>query len=411
MLWRITSSFVKVRTCACSQACNIQLQQQQQQQRCRKNQLAPIHVTAASTQHARSFSSKSFQTSNSNYLNVLHSSSIPVSQGMLKTAERLSCLQLRHSSQYVTGARYVEQLKENDDVCEAALRNGQFALFYDLRAFIKGDSASKRMNLVWRGADDMKQVLGIVDGMNLTDAVLVNSTSKDPDQPARFAINIPKADDTFQQSLERLMDAETIGIRRALFTLGRGNLHDYLQAYALLQWHSLQTFCSKCGAKNKKNLAGSRRICSSCSEVHYPTMKPIVITLVTNGDRCLVARQPQFPIGMYSALAGFCDMGETLEDTVRREVAEEVGLEVEDITYCFSQHWPIPSSGLMLGCYATVKEDDQILIDRNELEDAKWMDREEVQSILQQSPGQGSQWFPPRYAIAHQLIAGWAFKK
>nr|XP_054773321.1 NAD(P)H pyrophosphatase NUDT13, mitochondrial-like [Lytechinus pictus] len=409
----LTSSLIK-RTCACSQTC---IGEQRRQAKILLG-INSNKATCISTQHLRSFTSACRQKSQLACFNALHTSPVQNLMGRLQhgqttttTPASYSHSQHRHNSQYVAGARYVEMLKENDEVCEKALRTGQFAVFYDLRAFIEGDKMSKRMKLAWRGADDMNEVLELVEGLELTDAVLLNSTRNDLDQPARFAINIPKADGTLQQSLERLMEAETIGIRRALFTLGRGNIHEYLQAYALLQWHSLQAFCSKCGAKNKTNLAGSRRICSSCSEVHYPTMKPIVITLVTNGDRCLVARQPQFPPGMYSALAGFCDMGETLEDAVRREVAEEVGLEVKDITYCSSQHWPIPSSGLMLGCYASVKEDDQILIDKNELEDAKWMDREEVHHILQQPPGQSSTWFPPRHAIAHHLISGWVSKK
>lgn len=319
---------------------------------------------------------------------------------------------LRSCSQYVAGMRYLEKLKEKDELCGEVVKTGQFAIFCDLKAMVRMDElASKRLKLVWRGAEEMEEVLALVDGMKLTDAVLLNSSSKNPSEPARFAFNIPLADDAVQQALESLLDAKSIGIRRAIFGVSRLDATELLQAYAILQWHSLQAFCSKCGSQNKKNMSGSRRICTNCSEIHYPTMKPIVITLVTDGERCLVARQPQFPEGMYSALAGFCDMGETLEDAVRREVAEEVGLEVADIAYSSSQHWPIPSSGLMLGCHAALKPGSHqaMAVDKNELEDAKWLSRHEVRDILEGSPGQGSMWLPPKQAIAHHLIRGWAF--
>ncbi|XP_071483461.1 NAD(P)H pyrophosphatase NUDT13, mitochondrial-like [Diadema antillarum] len=312
-------------------------------------------------------------------------------------------------SQYVAGMRHLEKLRENDKLCEDAMKTGEYAVFYDLKALVRMDEESSRMSLAWRDASEMDEILALSGGLKLSHAVLLNSTSRGfPDRPAKFALNVAKGDETSQQSLESAMGAQVLGIRRALFGVRRKDIEDLLQAYAILQWHSLQGFCSKCGGVNEKNMAGNRRICSKCSEVHYPTMKPIVITLVVDKDRCLVARQPQFPEGMYSALAGFCDMGETLEAAVKREVAEEVGLEIDNITYSSSQHWPFPSSGLMLGCYGNLKGDSELSVDKNELEDARWISRDEVQSILE-SRGQGSIWLPPKQAIAHHLLRDWAF--
>ncbi|XP_072164848.1 NAD(P)H pyrophosphatase NUDT13, mitochondrial-like [Diadema setosum] len=315
-------------------------------------------------------------------------------------------------SQYVAGMRHLEKLKEDDKLCEDAMETGQYAIFYDLKALVRMDEESSRMSLAWRNASEIDEILALSGGLKLSHAVLLNSTSRGfPDQPAKFALNLAKGDETSQQSLESAMGAQVLGIRRALFGVRRTDIEDLLQAYAILQWHSLQGFCSKCGGVNEKNMAGNRRVCSKCSEVHYPTMKPIVITLVVDEDRCLVARQPQFPEGMYSALAGFCDMGETLEAAVKREVAEEVGLEIDNITYSSSQHWPFPSSGLMLGCYGNLKgdSDGELSIDKNELEDARWISRDEVQNILE-SRGQGSIWLPPKQAIAHHLLRNWAFR-
>ncbi|XP_035669092.1 nucleoside diphosphate-linked moiety X motif 13-like isoform X2 [Branchiostoma floridae] len=149
-------------------------------------------------------------------------------------------------------------------------------------------------------------------------------------------------------------------------------------------------------------------------------MAPVGIVLVSHEDKCLLARQKQFPPGMYSALAGFCDMGESLEDTVRREVAEEVGLEVDTVSYMSSQHWPFPHSSIMLGCNATVRS-MELEVDKTELEDAQWFSLPQIQVALMAGPlgfdhsKKTSEsiplWIPPREAIAHQLIRNWAEKK
>ncbi|KAM8774692.1 NAD(P)H pyrophosphatase NUDT13, mitochondrial isoform 2-T2 [Rhynchonycteris naso] len=165
-------------------------------------------------------------------------------------------------------------------------------------------------------------------------------------------------------------------------------------------------------------MAGSKRVCPSNKIIYYPQMAPVVITLVSDGTRCLLARQSSFPKGMYSALAGFCDIGESLEEAVRREVAEEVGLEVESLQYSASQHWPFPNSSLMIACHATVKPGQkEIQVNLRELEAAAWFSRDEVVTALktndqytQQKKGTSSFWLPPKLAIAHQLIQEWVGK-
>lgn len=126
--------------------------------------------------------------------------------------------------------------------------------------------------------------------------------------------------------------------------------------------------------------AGWRRDCPSCGGQHFPRTDPVVIMLVTNGNSILLGRSPGWPDGMYSLLAGFVEPGETLETAVKREVAEETGVQVENVAYLASQPWPFPSS-LMIGCKAEAVSRD-LSIDTNEIEDAIWLTREELLSVF-----------------------------
>ena len=116
------------------------------------------------------------------------------------------------------------------------------------------------------------------------------------------------------------------------------------QAKALLHWHKAHRFCSNCGAPSKVSGAGWRRECPACGAQHFPRTDPVVIMLATKGDQCLLGRQPRFPPGMYSCLAGFLEPGETIEAAVARELQEEAGITVGGVTYLGSQPWPFPAS-------------------------------------------------------------------
>lgn len=151
-------------------------------------------------------------------------------------------------------------------------------------------------------------------------------------------------------------------------------------ARAILGWHQTHGFCARCGEKSAVSQAGWQRTCPACGGHHFPRTDPVVIMLVTLGNDVLVGRSPSWPEGMYSLLAGFVEPGETLEAAVRREVMEEAGIPIGQVGYLASQPWPFPSS-LMIGCHghATARE---ITLDPVELDDAKWVSREEMAEVF-----------------------------
>ena len=175
-------------------------------------------------------------------------------------------------------------------------------------------------------------------------------------------------------------------------------------ARSLIEWHNRHGFCGNCGTPTAIFRAGWARRCPSCQAEHYPRVDPVVIMLAEHDGRVLLGRQPQYPPGRYSALAGFVEPGESIEEAVAREFREEAGIEVADVRYVASQPWPFPGS-LMIACVAAA-QDDALTIDTNELEDARWIGREDVEAALRRDAGASFQ-APPHYAIAHTLLAHW----
>ncbi len=174
-------------------------------------------------------------------------------------------------------------------------------------------------------------------------------------------------------------------------------------AKAVLHWHQSHGFCAACGAASVMAQGGWQRTCPVCGMHHFPRTDPVVIMLVTRGNKLLVGRNANWPEGMYSLLAGFVEPGETVEAAVRREVFEEAGIRVGAVRYLASQPWPFPAS-LMLGC-AGEALDEAITLDPAELEDALWVSREEMVNAM---AGLHPRLKPARKgAIAHFLIANW----
>jgi len=175
-------------------------------------------------------------------------------------------------------------------------------------------------------------------------------------------------------------------------------------AKSMVGWHQRHGFCANCGARTAMKDGGWKRECGSCKAEHFPRTDPVVIMLVELGDRVLLGRQKQFPPGMYSCLAGFVEAAETIEDAVRREIFEESGIRCTDVTYYMTQPWPYPSS-LMIGCTARATNYD-IVVDHNELEDARWFDRTEATLMIRRQHPDGLAG-PHPFAIAHHLLGRW----
>ncbi|HEX9259751.1 MAG TPA: NAD(+) diphosphatase [Acidimicrobiales bacterium] len=165
------------------------------------------------------------------------------------------------------------------------------------------------------------------------------------------------------------------------------------RAVQLVDWGRTHRFCGRCGSPTEPASGERAMRCPSCRLLAFPRLAPAVITLITRGDEALLARGKTFPVPMYSCIAGFVEPGETLEEAVRREVREEVGVEVADVAYFASQPWPFPHS-LMIGFTATWAAGD-IAIDPVEIMDAQWFRRDDPPMI------------PPGISIARKLIDTW----
>jgi NAD+ diphosphatase len=176
------------------------------------------------------------------------------------------------------------------------------------------------------------------------------------------------------------------------------------QAKSLVSWHQRHGFCANCGAKSSMAEGGWKRVCPNCKTEHFPRTDPVVIMLVEKDDKCLLGRQKQFAPGMYSCLAGFVEAAETIEDAVKREIFEEAGIRCTDVTYYMTQPWPYPSS-LMIGCSARAIS-DEITVDKMELEDARWFDRDEAMLMWKREHPDGLAG-PHAFAIAHHLLGRW----
>jgi NAD+ diphosphatase len=196
----------------------------------------------------------------------------------------------------------------------------------------------------------------------------------------------------------KLIDLRSIAVQGAVAT---EHLPPLAEAKAVLGWHVRHRFCPNCAAATNLVQGGWRRDCPSCKAEHFPRTDPVVIMLAIAGERCVLGRSPRFPQTMWSCLAGFIEPGESIEEAVCREVREEVGLTCARVKYFASQPWPFPSS-LMIGCHA-IALTEQIVIDKSEIEEARWFDREELTLMLARKHPQGLT-APPPMAIAHHII-------
>ena len=198
-----------------------------------------------------------------------------------------------------------------------------------------------------------------------------------------------------------LTDLRSIAVQGLV---GPEHLAPLAEAKAMLNWHARHRFCANCGAATQVLCGGWKRDCAACKAEHFPRTDPVVIMLAIEGDRCLLGRSPRFVPNVWSCLAGFAEPGESIEEAVRRETQEEAGITCGRVRYFASQPWPFPMS-LMIGCHAEALT-SEIVIDRTELEGARWFPRDEVAAMLMRKHAGGLA-TPPPMAIAHHIIRAW----
>ena len=189
------------------------------------------------------------------------------------------------------------------------------------------------------------------------------------------------------------------GLRQIGMLLAPDQANLAAHARALVLWHESTLYCGACGSRSVPVAGGNARACADpdCGKTLFPRVDPAIIVLVSHGDRCLLGRQPAWPEGLYSTIAGFTEPGESVEDAVRREVFEETNIHVGDVRYHSSQPWPFPAS-LMLGFHAEASSTD-IRLNDGELDDARWFTRDELRSEFPK--------LPMPVSIAKRLIDHW----
>lgn len=280
---------------------------------------------------------------------------------------------------------------------EAALADprARYLAFRDLDPLVSGGEASPR--LAWRTRDALPA--------GEDSAVLLGVGNGTP----HLAVDVTAAG---AEAIEALAGADAfMGARDAGASLPQDETGILAQARSLLDWHARNGFCATCGAETTPRLGGDMRRCTTCGAEHFPRVNPVVIVLVADGDRALLANPTARRAPMYTCVAGFMEPGETIEEAVRREVFEETGVRVGAVRYHSTQPWPFPSS-LMIGCHADAAS-AEIAVDHEEIGDAQWFTRDRVRVALA-SAGEGAGpspevgfGVPPPFTIAHQLIRAW----
>jgi NAD+ diphosphatase len=216
-----------------------------------------------------------------------------------------------------------------------------------------------------------------------------------PEGP-RFAAAAP-SDELVRDFGGKVLDARAAGA-----LLPAGDAAIVAQARSLIDWHQRHGHCAVCGAPTAIAKGGWSRSCGACKAEHFPRVDPVVIMLAIKDGHALIGRQPRFPKRFLSALAGFVEPGESLEEAVRRELWEEAGITTNRVRYLASQPWPFPSS-LMIACFAEA-QGFEVRLDQDELEEVRWVTKDEVRAAL---AGDGDFLAPPPLAIAHTLLKAW----
>ncbi len=278
--------------------------------------------------------------------------------------------------------------------------------FADDRPLIAISDDGSRMDIVWlKPADILTHradgspliLLGVTQDAEQGTGRTAGKTGA-PRFACRIDVGADGEPDPAFSSLGKFIDLRSLAVQGLL---ARDQLGILTQARSLGAWHTRHTFCANCGAPTQAADAGYKRICGGCGAEHFPRTDPVAIMVVHHGTDCLLGRQAHFPEGSYSALAGFIEAGESIEEAARREIFEEAGVLVGKIAYHSSQPWPFPSN-LMIGLIGEAL-DKTLDVDFEEMEDARWFPREEVISMIHRTH-EGGLFTPPDISIAHQMI-------
>jgi NAD+ diphosphatase len=277
-------------------------------------------------------------------------------------------------------AKWLDSLREDD--------RSRYLPFAELSVLLK---QGEQRELAWAKRE-------MFDGHDVPEPVFMGTL----DDVAHFAVDVSSVDEPAKAfGVEDVASFEDV--RGAVGVMSVPDAAMACHGRAYVDWHARHGFCAVCGAKTRVMLAGAHRACIECSAEHFPRTDPVGIAAVIKDDQCLLGRGPGWPSNMFSALAGFMEPGESLEEVVRREVFEESNIIVGKVRYVASQPWTFPSS-LMIGCLAEA-ETTEISIDRAEIEEARWFSREQIAKGLEGDTSEVM--VPPPMAIAHHLLRAW----
>tara|TARA_R110002096_G_scaffold436009_1_gene665066 strand:- start:43165 stop:44064 length:900 start_codon:yes stop_codon:yes gene_type:complete len=282
-----------------------------------------------------------------------------------------------------------DHIRGNDDELEkkSKSKSARFLYFKDGEALMVDEAGTAPIFASGTAQDDLVIFLGEDDENSY---FACNSSQSDGARSGGYYVDLRTT----------ARNASENGFSKIPSLLARGKM--------LLDWHDRHQFCANCGAESESRRGGYVRHCASCGKEHFPRVDPVVIMMITWKDMCLLGRSPHFRTGAYSALAGFMEPGETIEEAVRREVFEEAGIRVGRVDYVKSQPWPFPSS-LMIGAIGEA-QGGEIDIEGDELEDARWFSKDQIREVLK-TGGDDEFRVPEKLAIARHILDYWLHQK
>ncbi|AUC52697.1 NADH pyrophosphatase [Sagittula sp. P11] len=311
---------------------------------------------------------------------------------------------MRHAEQVTFGGSGLDRAAELRGTTDLlADHGGQMVVLWNGKPLVAGEDRDLTLLRLPIDHPVLKDAVRAPILLGREEGVLTWAADISAWEPEEAAETLGSFVDPSEQKHPQAPEGRFAELRRIMTRLTARDAELAATAKAIHGWHDSHGFCARCGAASDIRQSGWQRQCPSCNAPHFPRTDPVVIMLITRGNRCLLGRSPGWPEGMYSCLAGFVEPGETIEAAVRREVFEESGVRVGPVRYLASQPWAFPSS-LMIGCHGEA-ETSEIVLDPVELEDARWVSREDVADA---AAGLRPDLMPARRgAIAHFMLRAW----